>query len=333
MEKQKEVWLPRVSVIVPVYRVEKYIGRCVRSLFEQTLKEMEFIFVDDCSPDRSIQVVEEVINEYPERKAQVRILHHSQNRGVSFVRNTGLQAATGDYIIYCDSDDWVESRMYERMLTKALETGADIVGCDFYEEYASRSVLRRQMFPDNNQDCIGQMLEGKLHCATWNKLIRKELYERNDVVFPEGVNMWEDVSTVIPLCFYAVRIVHLPEACYHYSCDNTGSYCGQMSRSSLENLVVAISLLEKFFRKHGLYERFEKDFRYLKLTVKLNLLIGSRGRQQKEWNRLYPESAASIMSYSQISLGWRIALRFAAWNMLAVFNGLVMLSRWLHPVK
>lgn len=333
MERHEEVRQPLLSVVVPVYRVEKYIKRCVRSLFEQTLKEMEFIFVDDCSPDRSMEIVEELVEKYPERKAQVRLLRQARNRGVSFVRNAGLKAATGDYIIYCDSDDWVESRMYERMLNKALETGADIVGCDFYEEYAFRTVFRRQSFPENNSDCIKQMLEGKLHCATWNKLIRKELYERNAVVFPEGVNMWEDVATVIPLCFYAAKIVYLPEAFYHYSCNNSASYCGQMSRTSLENLITATCLLDVFFRKHSLYEEFEKEFRYLKLTVKLNLLIGSRGRQQREWNRLYPEACDCIMSYSQISLGWRIALKFAAWNMPAVFNGMVILSRWLHAVK
>lgn len=330
MEKQEKVGSPLVSVVVPVYRVEKYIERCVRSLLEQTLKEMEFIFVDDCSPDRSIEIVEEVVKEYPERKVQVHILRHSQNRGVSFVRNAGLKAATGDYIIYCDSDDWVESRMYEEMLAKARETGADIVICDFYEEYASRTVFRRQSFPENNRDCVKRMLEGKLHCATWNKLIRKELYERNNIAFPKGINMWEDVATVIPLCFYAAKTVYLPNACYHYSCDNSTSYCSQMSRTSLENLIAATSFLDVFFRKHGVYEEFEKEFCYLKLTVKLNLLIGSRGKQQREWNRWYPEARECIMSYSQISLGWRIALKFAAWNMLAVFNSMVMLSRWLH---
>ena len=99
--------MPKVSVIVPVYGVEKYIERCARSLFEQTLDDMEFIFVDDCTKDESIEVLKRVIDLYPVRKDQVKIIHHAVNKGLSRARETGVNAATGDYIGHCDSDDWV----------------------------------------------------------------------------------------------------------------------------------------------------------------------------------------------------------------------------------
>lgn len=314
---------PWMSVIVPVYNVEKYIERCVRSLFEQTLENIEYIFVNDYTPDRSMDILRKVMEEYPGRREQVKIVEHTENRGSATARNTGLKRASGSYIIYCDSDDWVEKEMYEEMFAKAWETGADIVGTDFYDDYGIRSFIHKQQFPENNMACVGRMLEGKLHCSTCNKLIRKDLYDREKIVFPDRVNMWEDVITVIPLCFCAVSIVYLPKAYYHYVHDNSGSYTRQMSRRSLDNLITATALLEDFFRNRNVYERFEKEFRYLKLTVKLNLLIGSRGKQQKEWNRLYPESNGSIFSYSQISRYWRIALKFAAWNILPVFNLMV----------
>ena len=96
--------MPKVSVLVPVYGVEKYIERCARSLFEQTLDDMECIFVDDCTPDDSMQVLVKILSEYPRRKEQVKIIHHETNQGLPAARQSGLKIATGEYIAHCDSD-------------------------------------------------------------------------------------------------------------------------------------------------------------------------------------------------------------------------------------
>ena len=124
---------PKVSIVIPVYNVEKYIERCVRTLFAQTLDDLEYIFVDDCSPDNSIDVMLKVLEEYPVRKPQVKLIRHEINQGVSQSRQDGVEAATGEYIIHCDPDDWVELDMYEQLYTKAKETNADLVLCDYYE--------------------------------------------------------------------------------------------------------------------------------------------------------------------------------------------------------
>ena len=100
--------MPKVSVVIPVYGVEKYIERCARSLFEQTLDDIEYIFVNDCTKDRSIDILNEVINDYPARKQQIRIVHHKENKGLPFARQSGWQVATGEYVANCDSDDWVD---------------------------------------------------------------------------------------------------------------------------------------------------------------------------------------------------------------------------------
>ena len=107
----------KVSVCSPVYGVEKYIERCARSLFDQTMKnDIEFIFVDDCTPDRSIEVLEAILSEYPERRSQVKIVRHSHNKGLTGARNTALKEASGEYIIHCDSDDWVDLEAYKTVL-------------------------------------------------------------------------------------------------------------------------------------------------------------------------------------------------------------------------
>ena len=124
--------MPKVSVLIPVYGVEKYIRRCAVSLFEQTLEEVEYIFVDDCSEDKSISVLEETIERFPNSYAKVKILHHSENRGSAAARNTALNMATGEYIIVIDSDDFIESTMLEDLYNSAIDDMADIVVSDYW---------------------------------------------------------------------------------------------------------------------------------------------------------------------------------------------------------
>ncbi|MCM1452577.1 MAG: glycosyltransferase [Clostridium sp.] len=125
----------KVSVLIPIYGVEKYIARCARSLFNQTLKEgIEFIFVNDATKDNSMDVLKSVIDEFPNRKEQIRIIEHSENKGLAVARVTGVTSAKGEYVTHCDSDDWVEPTMYEKMYNVAKQKGSDIVVCDYVTE-------------------------------------------------------------------------------------------------------------------------------------------------------------------------------------------------------
>lgn len=123
--------MPKVSVVIPVYGVEKYIERCARSLFEQTLDDIEFIFVDDCTPDRSMEILAQIIKEYRLRFAEknyvVRTERMPTNSGQAAVRRHGIQLCTGNYIIHCDSDDWVDKDLYKQMYLLAISSGTDIV--------------------------------------------------------------------------------------------------------------------------------------------------------------------------------------------------------------
>lgn len=163
----------KVSVIIPIFKTEKFIERCVRSLMEQTLDSIEYIFVNDCTPDKSVEIIERVVEDYPHRKSFIKIISHEKNRGSASTRNTGLRAATGNYIIYCDSDDWIDTNAYELMYLKAIETNADIVVSDYYKDYPNFSQVQKQDYPEDSINCIQEMLRGHLHCATWNKLIKK----------------------------------------------------------------------------------------------------------------------------------------------------------------
>lgn len=117
--------MSKVCVIIPVYKAEVYIEKCTRTLFGQTLDNLEYIFVDDCSPDHSIEVMERVLNEFPNRKSQVKVIRHEVNQGVSAARQHGVGAADAEYIIHCDPDDYLELDMYEAMYRKAKEDNND----------------------------------------------------------------------------------------------------------------------------------------------------------------------------------------------------------------
>ena len=131
--------MPKVSVIIPVYKTEAYIARCARSLFEQTMDDIEYIFVDDCSPDNSVEILKDVIEEYQPRFLEegktVRIVQMPTNGGLAAVRRHGIQLASGDFIIHCDSDDFVDNTLYKEMYEKALETSSDVVFCPIKYEY------------------------------------------------------------------------------------------------------------------------------------------------------------------------------------------------------
>ena len=124
--------MTKVSVIIPVYNVSSFIRRNVKALMGQTLEDSEFIFVNDATQDDSIEIIKEEIENYPSRKPYVTILNHESNKGLPVARNTGLAVAKGDYMYHCDSDDWVEPDMLEKMLKAAEDNNADIVYCDFF---------------------------------------------------------------------------------------------------------------------------------------------------------------------------------------------------------
>lgn len=167
---------PLVSIIIPVYGVEDYIARCARSVFRQTYQNLEIIFVDDCTLDNSIGVLRAVMEEYPERKAQVKILKHDHNLGLSAARNTGLEAATGEYIFHCDSDDWMDDVLVEHLMEKVLDEGCDLVYSDYYETYLDKELRIAQDVGTNGESCVIAMLYGKLRGCNWSRIIKSTLY-------------------------------------------------------------------------------------------------------------------------------------------------------------
>lgn len=243
--------MPKVSVIVPVYGVEKYIERCARSLFEQTLDDIEYLFIDDCTPDRSIEILKSVLEEYPNRKSQVIIHRMEQNSGQAAVRKWGMLNATGDYVIHCDSDDWVDATMYEKLYNKAEENDSDVVICD-YEETNDREYHRtiKGAHSTNRATFIESCLFQHSSWSLCNKLFRRtDSFDK--INFPSGA-LGEDMVMSVQLLLKTKRLDYVQEALYHYFVNyssitkkKTVSHCERNYRILKENTELVIRILNE----------------------------------------------------------------------------------------
>lgn len=204
----------KVSVVVPIYGTEKYIERCAKSLFEQTLDDIEYIFVNDCTKDHAIEKLEEVIKNYPERKDQIRIINLERNRGLAIARGTGFKQCKGEYIITCDSDDWVELDAYESMYRLAKDKNADIVICDFYKNDGVNKTVFPITHPTERLSLIKDMLYDKTKWCIWNKMFRANLLNK-DITFPR-LSMGEDCAFVLQLAYYCNKIAYTNKVSYNY---------------------------------------------------------------------------------------------------------------------
>lgn len=200
-----------ISVIVPVYKAENYLHRCVDSLLAQTFSNFELILIDDGSPDRS----GEICDEYALKDSRVRVFH-KENGGVSTARQHGVDCARGEYMIHADPDDWVEANMLEELYRKAREEDADMVICDFYEEFLGKQrYVKQQPSALNHETVLHELLFQQLHGSCCNKLVRLACYNMYEIRFPKLIYC-EDLSVNISLLNHPLKISYLNRAFYHY---------------------------------------------------------------------------------------------------------------------
>lgn len=206
--------MPKVSIIIPVYGVEKYIERCARSLFEQTLDDIEYLFIDDCTPDKSVEILKRVLEEYPHRKSQVVIHRMEQNSGQARVREWGMRNATGEYVIHCDSDDWVDVHMYEEMYNKAIDEDADVVVCD-YVVTNDTSIIKtiNACHAKSAKQLIENCLFQRDPWSLCNKLFNRKVYY--NIEYPKGA-MGEDMATTIQLLWNCKTLSYINKPYYQY---------------------------------------------------------------------------------------------------------------------
>lgn len=242
----------KVSILVPIYGVERYIERCAISLMEQTYGNVEFVFVDDCGKDRSMEILREVVSRYPDRAESVKIIRHEHNRGLAAARNTAIAAASGEFIMHVDSDDWVDKTIVEKLVRRQQQTGADIVMTDYKAAYPDHEDII--IFPeanDNNDLCVKQLYTRQRWCV-WAQIVRRRLYIDNAIRAREGCNMGEDLHTSPRLSYCAKHgISYLHEPLYYYNMCNESSYTTSFNENICRQVDGGYDELEEFFADKG----------------------------------------------------------------------------------
>lgn len=315
--------MTKVSVIIPIYKVERFVGRCARSLMEQTLREVEYIFVNDATPDGSMAVLNSVIACYPDKRSYIKIVNHTENRGLPAARNTGLSMATGEYVFHCDSDDFVDPHMLESLYDEAHRTDADIVWCDWFLTFENAERYMKQPSCDTPMEALKAMLGGDMKYNVWNKLVKRSLYVENDILFPAGYGMGEDMTMML-LFAHAQRVTYLPKAFYHYVKINANAFSQTYSDRHLEELRHNVQNTESRL-KELFGDTLEQEISFLKLEAKFPFLLSDDKRKRKLWHEWYPEANRYILCNHSISARSRI-IQWCAWKHLDI---VVSIYQWL----
>ena len=309
--------MPKISVCIPVYGVEKYIERCARSLFEQTMTDgIEFIFVNDCTKDRSIEILENVLTEYPARQKQTRIIHHKKNSGLMAARNTALQYASGDYIIHCDSDDWVDLNFYESMYKKAVETNADVICASIVWEYEDIKKKAKKITPvitNNISDYIQKNKGGHLN-SLWSKLYKKAIALNPTVSCPDSICMGEDLLRNIQMLDKCKNIAFAADVYYHYW-QNYTSVTHNFTETHFFSLKKVLDILQEYY-----YDKYYSICQQVKETILLSSLRNLYKNNKllslfyEIWENTSLKEKIEIIVYSKHNLKSKLAIISACFS-------------------
>jgi len=275
--------MPKVSLIIPVYNVENYIEKCLNSVVNQTLKDMEVIIVNDGSKDLSKQKIQKYLEKYP----WIKYLE-KENGGLSDARNYGMPYATGKYIAFLDSDDYVEETMYEEMYNIAEKENADMVDCDFVWEY-----------PNRKRKDIGEIYKTKkemiekCRVVAWNKIIKREILEKTKIKFPVGLR-YEDMEFFYKLVPYINKVSFIKKCFVHYV-QRENSIANTQNVRTKEIFIILDNVIS-YYKEKGLYDEYrdELEYIYVKFLLCSSLKRISKIAEKKERKQAQKETWDNI---------------------------------------
>lgn len=297
-----------ISIIVPVYKVEKYLPKCVDSILNQTFEMIELILVDDGSPDCS----GEICDQYAEKDKRVKVIHKA-NGGVSTARNAGLEIATGQYIGFIDSDDYIETDMFELLYTNLKKEKADISACGMFDLYVGREprILKPQYFVLNAEQALKAFIEGNINNATvTNKLFKKELFE--EVRFPEN-QITEDAFAIFDVTRLAKKVVIDTQQKYYYyhreGSITTSSYTSQ-DLDTIKTYEANLAKTKEYFP--DLYDTMFVKYCWANFVVLDKIILSDvQGpTPRKEMVRLLRANFMKIIKSPMLSKGRKVSMCF-----------------------
>lgn len=325
---------PKVSVIIPVYKAENFIEKCCRSLFEQTLDDLEYIFVNDCTPDNSIEILKKTLDEYPKRIEQVKVLNQKTNQGVRNARSWGQETAIGEYIIHCDSDDYVDVDMYKTMYNAGIVQNADVVCCNYFNEYKDHKVLRE--FPyliETRKNLILGI--SPIFGSLCNKLVRKSLLDEHQLILYDDINMGEDLGLATRYRFFSKKTIIIPRPFYHYTVFNENSISTTFNSKKSDDIILCAKKLDFFFKEQNADDEFHFQILYLKFQAMQQYLINPYIRDIKKWKTIFPETSNYIWKFKDSPFNIRLIAWCASINMDWIAKSLLYMKdkRFIVPKK
>lgn len=315
-----------ISILVPIYNVEKYIERCARSIFEQTYRDIEYIFVDDCTPDNSIEILKIVLQDYPHRKEHIRIISHEKNRGLAAARNTGVNNCQTDFLMHVDSDDYLEKRAVELLVNKQKTTNADIVSGGAFKETKEGQQLILEPDYKDKEEMLLNVLKATLDHVIWRRLIRLSLYKDHQIACEEGVNVGEDMQVLPKLVFYAKKIAKIDDVIYHYNCMNEDSYMNrkklQLNPHFVNQDLRTIEIVEEFLKDKG--DKYKATIQQSKAAVIGFWLTPAYNSRDWKFYNMLANKLLSIDKQYLASIGWNsFKVRLVNRNYL---------NRWIYSI-
>lgn len=276
---------PLISICVPVYNVAPYIERCVRSLMEQDYPNLEYVFVDDCSTDNSMEILQSVLADYSERSKRTVIVTNERNHGLAYTRRVSIEHAQGTYILCIDSDDYAEPFMVQALYDKAAENAADIVSAGYYMETATPTIEAPYQCKDG-EDYIEAVLTDRLQHLC-NKLVRRTLFTEGRPCFaPEGLDYMEDRTTMLLLASKAKRITAVNKPTYHYVY-RQDSVSQRKNEKHFNSLIRYWQIADELLAELGLTEQYRQLAGAQKIQDKAFLLMHCDNSTRKKFADLY----------------------------------------------
>ncbi len=254
-----------LSIIVPVYNMaaDGKLTFCMDSLLNQTIKDYEIIAVDDCSTDGSMDILKDYEKRYPEK---LKAIHSDKNHHQGGAKNIGLRMAKGDWIGFIDADDWISPDMYERLIGKAEETGADVVGCDYSFVYEHTFKVGDEVIANSRRDQTGILdhdkkasliMDGGSLCV---KIFRRQTIIENELFFPEDI-FYEDNALSNSYLLLSKRFEYIEEPLYYYYQHDSSTVHSFSERRCRDRMDAGMVMIDEA-RKHGYFDEFRDEIEY-----------------------------------------------------------------------
>lgn len=315
-----------ISIIIPVYNASAVIQRCLESINRQNYRKLEILFVDDCCTDDSMDKLNDFLRQNI-TDLKIKCIHHEHNRGVAAARNTGLDNATGEYIYYLDADDFMEDNAIELMYREAERCQADITGCEWYLSFLKNERHMVQADANNGDELFVKMSRGVIRWNLWLFLVRRSLYEQNSIRFIEGMNMGEDMMVMMKLALCSGKTVIMHTPLYHYVQTKSDSLTKTWSKGYQRQIDANVNEVENYIRINKNDNSLKTELDYLKLNIKLPLLISLSNSDYEKWQNWFSEANKNIMGNKDISLRTRL-LQLAAskhlYGLIKLYNLVVI---------